>query len=1041
MGKLLDALQRRQQALEAHKQQPHRPYELDPIAGYAYVTKLTELNYLNQKANRLLVGALVSLGREQREAIFRVLLSDDALQSFGERRFRELLESAAHAKQPETELARVLSAPGFLTLPLPALLPEIKKMLGPKQRTSDTEGSPALQIARMLPRLSARQRDMLFERFVRPEVKERFAFDILERQVEANKIDGVLKNQRFHRSSKDYWDAVAAIERSIGPEQAEALAVRIDGLLSPERSADKYVRPREAELQGLRRSIAPEDPQAAQKLALLQKAGEILVYPTNEYLEYLDAKDNSEIAGEKGLKSANMTLSYYTLNQFLAKLSGGKFLEKLPHEMSNYAGYNLYSPDEAAPRHFKTTRYVGVDLSEEEQAELREAGRAPMDPQVIQAVERIAENIEALGEKKYWRPGVVELKEGTWQEPVRVQYLGEQGNKKYAFWPLVIAKEAVDKAVQAGDWQQLQQATAEYERCKTHTDEMLRITNALTNEPSFPGNLNSTRTELSGALNPMPIEYLEDYPGHSRVNGVFLLYAMSKNTGVPIRDLMEKPGDMLWKLGQDFIHKELAGLQPDKPLGARLAFSFDRKQKAALVQKWNAIKMPLSRGLSAVVGLMPNQAEREKAAGRNYCAIAAANYEVGKDMVPWNNLSEAGPEQQRMIAQLAVLLPEEEFDLREMGLKLGREDWQQSLDPAAVMERLRREGKLDVEQIIARSRQLCADAFAQAASRRAEGQAGDNGDQVMPIQQGALELCEQLLKAASPRQLEIEPYRRLALHRRELRNGLFRARCADPRGKLRETLLEYGHEMDVLRREKSGYFLRKKNSKEYDEMMKPLGLLNAKLRQLSGDPMRDVPQETLAKLPELDVMEQLEAAKKGCFLYACRKSENGTSNLLHEAGMDRFQAAARSFYLLGEISDQMGLRSPAKRLCDNVQLSTLLRRRQMTFEKGSCERAAARILYAKSVERDNLPFEEQEKLLEKERLNKAIEGIMKQPSFRQMVKNEGVEGLAQKLIQGGEYIQEAYRQALQGKQTAPTEPRPENPERRQSLEGPAVQGP
>ena len=100
---------------------------------------------------------------------------------------------------------------------------------------------------------------MLFERFVRPEVKERFAFDILERQVEANKIDG-----------------------------------------------------------------------------------------------------------EKGLMSANTSLSYYTLNQFLAKLSGGKFLEKLPHQMSNYAGYNLYSPDDAEPCHLKTTRYAGVDLSEKD---------------------------------------------------------------------------------------------------------------------------------------------------------------------------------------------------------------------------------------------------------------------------------------------------------------------------------------------------------------------------------------------------------------------------------------------------------------------------------------------------------------------------------------------------------------------------------------------------------------------------------------------------------------------------------------------------
>ena len=63
------------------------------------------------------------------------------------------------------------------------------------------------------------------------------------------------------------------------------------------------------------------------------------------------------------------------------------------------------------------------------------------------------------------------------------------------------------------------------------------------------------------------------------------------------------------------------------------------------------------------------------------------------------------------------------------------------------------------------------------------------------------------------------------------------------------------------------------------------------------------------------------------------------------------------------------------------------------------------------MEHQNVSPEKQAEQLKPEKLDAAVKRILKQPAFRQMVRNEGLEGLADKLVQGSGALTDAYMKA------------------------------
>ena len=68
------------------------------------------------------------------------------------------------------------------------------------------------------------------------------------------------------------------------------------------------------------------------------------------------------------------------------------------------------------------------------------------------------------------------------------------------------------------------------------------------------------------------------------------------------------------------------------------------------------------------------------------------------------------------------------------------------------------------------------------------------------------------------------------------------------------------------------------------------------------------------------------------------------------------------------------------------------------------------MIYALSLQYRSVPNEQQWNLIDSS-LDQAVERILNQPAFRQMVRNEGTKGLADKIVAGTGALTEAYMKA------------------------------
>ena len=1016
MGKLLDALRQRHAALENHKKTPRKPYVEDPAGGYAYLTKLLELDYVDRQAGNILTQAVSSLSEQERKDFFDRIFSDAAKQEIAASGYHYTVRLAANRQDPDKALSAFFKNESNFGIPLEEVVQRMEALTKPETRDRIYErlgeGAPlADKAAALAMGLGAIKEKEFFLSLPLAAQRNHFHASV-ERSIENRSIGNLLRKDAYYKGGKNWVSAAEELEQIIGPERAEQLAAQVERIKLPNQDENRLVRPRQGQIDALRNGIKGNGPQAAQKRELLKKAEQILVYPSPSYLEYLDEKDANFISGEKGIKYSNNALSYHDLDQFLLNFQEGSFHDKLPTTYSKSTGMNQYGYADVKPAHVTNQGFnAGVELSQKELNQLREAGKGGIGKELRDTVLEIVKDIEKLGEKNYWNSETIDLKEGTYENPIKYQYKGEQGNKKYAFWPLIKAKNALDGAVEAGDWDRIRDAVTEYERCKGLTDHMMKLADQIAKEPTFPGNVNSTRSEEDGSLNPMPAEYLENFPAHSRVNGVFQLFAMSKNTNIPVARFLEDPVGIMRKVGQDFKKTRLLSSFRDKPLGARLALCFNRDLQGKALTNWSYMTIPFARGLETIGGLMPDAASRQRCAGMVYCALAAANYEVGEELTPWMKLAEAGRGQKELVTQLAILLPEEELDLKAIGLELDKPGWQQKLDPAGVLERLKREGKLDPKAIMERADQLLAE-VAEAEKGLVHNDLSAKPDVLNIYRRAALNTFEQLLQ-------NIPPDKRNTGIGQQLTERTERLRGQITVGVIKAVRADLGREIETLSEKKHGAFLSSKNSPAHNKMMEKLRLLNCKMDLMTGKPdaLGELPEQDRQAIREKPLSDCLEEARRACQSYAFEKTKGGKSIILHEAGIKRKAAAMNSAVLLGEMEDSLGLRSPARKLMDNATLSALNGRGNPRWLKQKCERCAAGCILGMSMEFKKLPIEKQKAMMESGKFETALQQIREQPAFRRMVKNEGLDGLADRLVNGTAALTDAYRKAAKELET------------------------
>lgn len=998
MGKLLEALKKQLQALEQHKNTPRPDPVTDPAGAYAHLEKEKRLAYKRTLMCQGLNEAFSRLKPEQRAAFYQQSVNPRRRSRMALAEFERRSVAANNAQNQEQALRAFLLNDDSFGCPWRTVLPIMEALLRENHLADEVQAlagaSDEERALGYFRHMSTVMRFDLFRRAVTAERKQRYESDYIENLTAENKLEGQLLGDNFYGEGKSWQQGIEQLEALLPPQELEQIAARFENIPDPEHS-DKLVSPEQTRLEELRAQAA-EDPK---KLALVNQAAQILRYPSNAYLGYLDSKS-------RDADSMADDIQKHGLEQYLDGHENGILKGKLRDTKGPGARFATYNPVDVTPRYRNEMGQVdlGVELTEPELNALNQGGSLPVAADAKQAMLDIIAGFEAIGEKRYWIPEAANILSGSLENPTKVRYLSEQGNKKYAFWPLVKAKEALRKAVQEGDWAGIETHSAEYQRIKAITDRMMETARKANALPVFPGNLNSTRVDQDNRLNPMPTEYLEDYTAHSRVNGAFVLYAVCKNLGVSPADMLDNPGQVFRRQAEQFIQSRMLDSFRQEPAGARLAKSLNGELQLAAEQEWSRTLTGLNRGGDTLASLCANQADRETVIGRNFSALASANYAVGVETRPWRAMAFASPERKALIARMALLLPEEQLDLKALGLKLLQPDWEKTLDPTAEIKRLRKAGQLDYAAISARSRQMVQDAI--EAETNLHG-----GQKAAFYRRAALQNYRYIMQSAPQAERETEGFKTMAAHAAELQEQEVQAFRVGRSADYGDWRNELDTQYQSLSRDKSGWFLSTRNSPEYARMMKGVQRFRAKLDLLAGLEPAGMSQEELAQLRQCDFAELYQQARRGCVDYVCEKTNYGNDNILHSAGRARRRDAMRVTRLLGDLADQCSLRSPAMALKENTELEVLGKRGSERWQSRNGELSAAKALCGIYLEQQGVSWERQKRMLAQEKLPRLLDNVRGRPQFRRMARDLQSNGLCGTVVRGTSALAAAYNKA------------------------------
>lgn len=998
MGKLLEALKKQLQALEQHKNTPRPDYTTDPAGYFAHLEQEKRLAYKRTLMSRGLNEAFSRLKPEQRAAFYQQSVNPRRRSRMALAEFERRSVAANNARDQEQALRAFLLNDDSFGCPWRTVLPIMEELLRENHLADEVQAlagaSDEERALGYFRHMSTVMRFDLFRRAVTAERKQRYESDYIEHLTAKNKLEGQLLGDNFYGEGKSWQQGIQQLKTLLEPRELEQIAAGFESIPDPEQG-DKLVSPEQARLEELRAQAAG-DPV---KLALVDRAAGILRYPSNAYLAYLDSKSRDADEMADGLQK-------HSLEQYLDGHENGILKGKLRDTRNQGARFATYNPLDVTPRYRNEKGQVdlGVELTQPELNALNQGGQLPLDADARQALLDIAKGFAAIGEKNYWIPEAVGILEGSPEHPIRVVYKAEQGNKKYAFWPLVKAKEALRKAVQEGDWAGIETHSAEYQRIKGITDQMMQIARNANALPVFPGNLNSTRVDQDNRLNPMPTEYLEDYTAHSRVNGAYVLYTVSKNIGVSMEALLDNPGQVFRQQADQFIQSRMLDSFRQEPAGARLAKSLNGELQLAAEQEWSRTLTGLNRGGDALASLCAKKEDRETAIGRNFSALASANYAVGLETRPWRAMAFASPERKTLIARMALLLPEEQLNLKDLGLKLLKPDWERTVNPAAEIRRLRKAGQLDYAAISARSRQMVRDAI--EAETNLHG-----GQKAAFYRRAALQNYRYIMQSAPQAERETEGFKTMAAHAAELQEQEVQAFRVGKSADYDDWRNELDTQYQSLSRDKSGWFLSTRNSPEYDRMMKGVRRFCAKLDLLAGLEPAGMSQEELAQLRHCDFAELYQQTRRGCVDYVCEKTNYGNDNILHSAGRARRRDAMRVARLLGDLADQCSLRSPAMALKENTELEVLSKRGSERWQSRNGELSAAKALCGIYLEQQGVSWERQKRMLAQEKLPGLLDDIRGRPQFRRMARDLQSSGLCGMVVRGASALVGAYNKA------------------------------
>ena len=862
------------------------------------------------------------------------------------------------------------------------------------------------ELASQIEKLSPEQFDAFYQRCVPEKERGTFTPEKYREEVKQGHIQNIV------RGFGGAMTVAKGLESVLGENERRELTDRVKGIVAPlssdfkKKEKEHLLHPDQAKIEKLKKSIAEDDPEREQKLALLDKANESISFVDPSVADYADAPFRSARSQSEDVKLQGLGGDLeqfnngHTMQRFLENYEaeveeGGKTVKKkggLVDKWPKYSSgnYNSMSTD---PKTNPLTDGQIEAFSQE---------RTGISQELKDKTAEIFRLMDEIGEENFRNDMSCQERIDSQGNKTRC-FQGEQGVKNYGFWPYVMAKRNLRDAVKEGDLKKIEEKQKELDRIEGLTDRMMEATKG-GKYPVFSSNINSTRpgqTDFADRTNELPPKYLLDYVPQNQVNGVFLLYGFCKDNNMPLERVLEDPVSCAKEAAEKFAQAE--GVNGRRKTGEKLARLLSSDYGQTFINGINNSRFLLGRGLETVAGMSKSDEERERLIGVSNLAMMAGGKTADPYCREWDMMREASDEQKEALMAQMILTPDEDLDLRKVLNTLQQEDWEKRLDPAATAGALREKDRLDMGAIAERAQTILQDALAEKTAL-----GGD--DEIGGFEQGmylgaAIRACKAVAQTATEKEKDSPGYKNLTESIRRLReqrlcHDLIEQRGGESLTQQAGKLLEQS--VATLKQPRSFLFLRLKNSPEHVRMTTELTRLQNKLKLLGGKEVPGLTAEERSALDKMDVGEQLKKAREATYDYLRLKKENGKkAGFATDSGGERAMAAQNTIIALDTLADGLALRSPAEAKLQTLQMEILDNRSDKNWMRENGERCVAEMTRAQIVSMKDWPDGKQKQKLSGEAWANTVKKICGEQLFKDTIKHDGMDKMMDDAMQDG----------------------------------------
>ena len=203
-------------------------------------------------------------------------------------------------------------------------------------------------------------------------------------------------------------------------------------------------------------------------------------------------------------------------------------------------------------------------------------------------------------------------------------------------------------------------------------------------------------------------------------------------------------------------------------------------------------------------------------------------------------------------------------------------------------------------------------------------------------------------------------------------------------------------------------------------MTTQLTLLQNKIKLMKGEELPDITEKERAELDKMDLTEQLKRARNATYDHYRIKNDNGRKGtFFSDTGIKRSEAASRVITALDQITDELGLRTPAEKLVQDTQLEIMENRNDKEWMRENGKLAVAKMACAKFVVEKMATEEKQAAYIAGDEFAARTEKILKQAPVVKLMGSESQDKVLDRAAKGIDDLVDGINKAMEAPQKAP----------------------